>query len=170
MVTHSGIGRRSLDRLSWHETAHHHQAPPCKQRPPWPVGVNIFLSEGQALLLSSPNGFRQTVTLSVREEPNATPLELDALLLFELPLLFTFMKLVEEDETGERSHQFAAAIELNGTRIVQCLTCADYGRSLYLARSFFMTALTRRISVSTISLQNLRVSISIPKSSCASSS
>ena len=54
------------------------------------------------------------VTLSAKkkpnsgEEPNATPFELFALLLFELPLLFTLQKLVEEDANGERSHQFAA--------------------------------------------------------------
>lgn len=57
--------------------------------------------------------FTTGVTLSAKkkpnlgEEPNATPFELFALFEFELPLLFTLQKLVEE-ANGERSHQFAA--------------------------------------------------------------
>ena len=70
--------------------------------------------EGHALLLSLSARFHPWVTLSAKkkpnsgEEPNATPFELFALLLFEWPLLFTLQKLVEEDANGERSHQFAA--------------------------------------------------------------
>ena len=45
---------------------------------------------------------------NLEEKPNATPFELLALLLFELPLLFTLQKLVDEDANGERSHQLAA--------------------------------------------------------------
>ena len=41
----------------------------------------------------------------------------------------------------------------------------DHGRFLYRSLSLFITALTRRISVSIISTQYFRVSISIPKSS-----
>ena len=58
--------------------------------------------------------FTTGVTLSAKkkpnpgEEPNATPFELFALFEFELPLLFTLQKLVEEDANGERNHQFAA--------------------------------------------------------------
>ena len=72
------------------------------------------VKEGQVLLLSLSARFHPWVTLSAKkkpnsgEEPNATPFELFALLLYELPLLFTLQKLVEEDANGERSHQFAA--------------------------------------------------------------
>lgn len=72
------------------------------------------VKEGHVLLLSLSARFHPWVTLSAKkkpnlgEEPNATPFELFALLLFELPLLFTLQKLVEEEANGERSHQFAA--------------------------------------------------------------
>ena len=91
MVTCSGIGRRSLDRLSWHETAHHHQAPPCKQRPPRPVGIDIY-PFGMVWLSFSPfsTDFAYRLLCLAREEPNDTPLELVAeLLVLLLPLLFT---------------------------------------------------------------------------------
>ncbi len=45
---------------------------------------------------------------ALREEPNATPYALLALLLLPLPLLFTFAKLVALAAQGERSHQFVA--------------------------------------------------------------
>ena len=37
------------------------------------------------------------------KKPNATPLELVALLLLALPLLFTLQKFVEDEDNGERS-------------------------------------------------------------------
>ena len=40
-----------------------------------------------------------------REEPGATPLELLALLLLELPLLLTLAKAEPPEASGERSHQ-----------------------------------------------------------------
>ena len=42
------------------------------------------------------------------QKPKHTPFEFVALLLLELPLLFTFMKLVVLDDIGDRSHQFDA--------------------------------------------------------------
>lgn len=44
-----------------------------------------------------------------REKPKDVPFAFVALLLFALPLLFTFLKSVEEAESGDRSRQFAAA-------------------------------------------------------------
>jgi hypothetical protein len=72
-------------------------------------GVNLPFQEGHGLLLS----FSVLISLSllclpgkkpnVGEKPNATPLELVALLLLALPLLFTLQKFVEDEDNGERS-------------------------------------------------------------------
>jgi hypothetical protein len=64
--------------------------------------------EGHILLLSVLLCFRFLLCLS-REEPNATPFELLALLLLALPLLFTLQKFVLLAAFGERNHQFVAA-------------------------------------------------------------
>ena len=92
-----------------------HQPIPCKQRPPGLIEVYIYLLR-KVMSSFSPSqpDFTTGVTLSAKkkpnpgEEPNATPFELFALFEFELPLLFTLQKLVEEDANGERNHQFAA--------------------------------------------------------------
>ena len=132
----------------------------------------IFTFSGRS---SSPSlhpgtDFTKELLCQPREEPNATPFELDALLLLLLPLLFTLQKLDEEEATGERSHQLVA-LPQQRTSNLQSLTYRFYcGRSLYRARSLLMTAFTRRISESTMSIQYFRVSISIPNSSCATSS
>ena len=47
------------------------------------------------------------------ENQGQTPFELLALLLFMLPLLLTFQKLVELVALGERNHQFVANVEYN---------------------------------------------------------
>ena len=107
-----------------------------------------------------------------REEPNATPLALLALLLLLLPLLLTLQKFVLLEALGERNHQFVAHSQdsVNNYKI-QCLTYKQsYGKFLYRSLSDFITALTRRISKSIISNQFCITSISIPKSSCATSS
>lgn len=73
-------------------------------------GVYLPFQEGHGLLLS----FSVLISLSLLclpgkkpnmgEEPNATPLELVALLLLlALPLLFTLQKFVEDEDNGERS-------------------------------------------------------------------
>ena len=72
-------------------------------------GVYLPFQEGHGLLLS----FSVLISLSllclpgkkpnVGEKPNATPLELVALLLLALPLLFTLQKFVEDEDNGERS-------------------------------------------------------------------
>ena len=71
---------------------------------------SIFTLFGRVWLSFSPvrTDFPHRLLCQPREEPNDTPFALDALLLLLLPLLFTFMKFEDEDETGERSHQFAA--------------------------------------------------------------
>ena len=98
-----------------HEISHHHQAIPCKQRPPTPIGAYIPRI-GPVLHSFSPLRFSVRhirVTTSAkgsqtREKPNDTPFELLALLLLALPLLFTFRKLVAESAAGDRNHQFSA--------------------------------------------------------------
>ena len=67
-------------------------------------GIYLPIKEGYTLLLSVCSDFTYEVTLSHREEPNATPFELLALLLFQSPELLTLWKLLELLAFGERSH------------------------------------------------------------------
>lgn len=71
-----------------------------------------FCAEGYELLLSSCTDFdyRSIYFVWLGEEPTQTPLELLALLLFELPLVFTLRKLVPL--FAERSHQLFVDVEL----------------------------------------------------------
>ena len=50
---------------------------------------------------------------SIYENQGQTPFELLALLLFMLPLLLTFQKLVELVALGERNHQLVEITEYN---------------------------------------------------------
>ena len=76
-----------------------------------------------------------------REEPGATPLLLLALLLLELPLLLTLVKLLEEPLAGERSHQ------LEATNFTAHSPYGYRSNSLYRSRSAFMIPFTNLISV-----------------------
>ena len=60
-----------------------------------------------------------------REEPNATPFELLALLLLPLPFVLTFQKLLELAVFGERSHQLDAEPERNVQSVTDILTTAS---------------------------------------------
>ena len=72
-------------------------------------GTYLPIREGFVLLLHDADFAPVGVTLSdLVQDPKATPFVLLALLLLPLPLLFTFVKLVEFDALGERSHQFDA--------------------------------------------------------------
>ena len=63
-------------------------------------------------VLISPKGVTTTAKL---QSPKDTPLELLALLLLALPLLFTLQKLLVLPELGERSHQlFAETVTITG--------------------------------------------------------
>ena len=77
-------------------------------------GKYLPFREGFALLLHGlcfrPSGLLSLICV---QDPKATPFELLALLLLELPLLFTFAKFVELDEIGDRSHQFVAVTVVN---------------------------------------------------------
>jgi hypothetical protein len=77
-------------KVNGHETAHYHQAPPCKKRPPGPIKAYIYLSEGYMLLLSFLSAFAALRLLGLHgEEPHASEYALLALFAFTLPLLFT---------------------------------------------------------------------------------
>lgn len=68
----------------------------------------IYLSEGNALLLSLMSAFASRLLGLHGEEPHASEYALLALFAFTPPLLFTLRKFVAEEGSGERSHQFTA--------------------------------------------------------------
>ena len=68
----------------------------------------IYLSEGYALLLSFMSAFAFRLLGLHGEEPQDSEFELLALFEFGLPLLFTLRNSVDEEDCGERSHQFTA--------------------------------------------------------------
>lgn len=81
-------------------------------------GVFWLGSREQALplqkVLISPKGVTR-LTYAKLQSPKDTPLELLALLLLALPLLFTLQKLLVLPELGERSHQlFAETVTITG--------------------------------------------------------
>lgn len=86
-----------------------------------PSAHYLLLSCLRSVGQSSPSITRSQL-LSVRNH-GRTPFELEALLLFAAPVVFTLQKLVELLTLGEASHQLEA---------IQSIT---YGRSLYLLLS-----------------------------------
>ena len=91
---------------------------PCKQRPAAyikqeqcsghrNIAEQIYPCEDGCFLLPRYDGSAYKPTHSPSSQnPGATPLELDALLLLALPLLLTLQKLVVLLAFGEANHQF----------------------------------------------------------------
>ena len=105
VITYSDIGLSAMKRNIITKFRHARSVRPN----PSEVAFTMIDMEGPLLLLFLSHRFRQNGYFVRREKnPNATPLELFALLLFESPLVLTLRKLLLLLLFADRSHQLEA--------------------------------------------------------------